>query len=152
MSLNDLIREPKLLDGIELRDLELPGEAVRLLKSSTTPRTQPEIERRNRLVLEAAFPDAIRKVYGSGWRPVMMLYGVAGIVVAGVFFWLFRDSPRQHRACNAAEIAFIEGDGAAHDPKAPPSPLPFACLLASVGLWLSSAIQFLTNFGWAFLI
>jgi ACS family glucarate transporter-like MFS transporter len=143
---------PDFLDGIDLEGFNLPAEAVRLSAPSPAPRTAEEIERRNRLVLEAAFPEAIRKIYGAGWRPTMMVYCVVGLVVACLFWWLFRDDPRRHPECNASEIALIEGAGAIHDPAAPRPPLPITCMLTSRGLWISSLVQFLTNIGWAFLI
>jgi sugar phosphate permease len=149
--LNSVLGQADLIDGVKLSGADLSVEAVRLAQSSGTLSPE-EIQRRNRLVLEAALPDGIRKIYGSGWRPVMMVYGIAGLAVAGIFWWFFRDSPRRHPACNAAEIALIEGEGGPVDPKATTPPLPFTCLLESIGLWLSSVVQFLTNFGWAFLI
>ena len=82
----------------------------------------------------------------------MMLYGVLGLVIAGVFAWYFRNSPRLHPRCNAAEIALIDGADAAHDPSKPPPPLPLVCLMTHRGLWASSLVQFLTNIGWAFLV
>ena len=147
-AVNDLIRQPDLLEGIDISALDLPSEVSRLKDA----RTGPEVERRNRLVLEAAFPSAIRKIYGAGWRPAMLVYGIGGFVVAGVFWLFFRDSPRQHPKCNAAEIALIEGIGGQAEPKSAPGRLRFECLLTSVGLWLSSLVQLLTNLGWAFLI
>ncbi|HWY86573.1 MAG TPA: MFS transporter [Gemmataceae bacterium] len=149
--LNKILSEADLLDGIDLSQLDLPDEALRLTQPSRQPLSQKEIERRNRLVLEAAFPGAIRKVYGAGWRPVMMVYGLAGLVVACIFWWFFRDSPRQHPECNVAEIALIEGEQQL-DPKAFKAPLQFTWLLKSWGLWCSSMVQLLTNFGWVFLI
>ena len=47
----------------------LPDEARRAVDDSQSPEVRA---RRNRLVLEAAFPDALRKVYGDGWRPVLL--------------------------------------------------------------------------------
>jgi ACS family glucarate transporter-like MFS transporter len=151
-SLNHMLGMPDFLDGIQVEELNLPLEAWTLLEPSRTVRPPEEVQRRNRLALEGAFPEAIRKVYGLGWRPVMMTFCVAGLIVAVIFWWFFRDRPRLHPRCNAGEIALIEGEAGLHDPAAPPSPLPFACLLTSGGLWISSAVQLLTNLGWAFLI
>ena len=149
--LNKVLGQADLLDGIKLSELDLDAQALRLAQPSSQPLSQQEIQRRNRLVLEAVFPNAIRKVYGAGWRPVMMVYGLAGLIVACIFWWFFRDSPRRHPACNAAEIALIEGDEPL-DPKAVRAPLRLAWLLQSWGLWCSSMVQLLTNFGWVFLI
>ena len=60
-------------------------------------------------MLEAGFPTAIATLYRRAWRPVMMIYGAIGVPV-GVVFWLFfRDRPPLHPACNAEEVALIEG-------------------------------------------
>jgi ACS family glucarate transporter-like MFS transporter len=95
--------------------------------------------------------DDLLDVSGPGWRPVLMIYGGAGLAVAAVFFWMFRDSPRQHPNCNAAEIALIEGDSRVPPAKTRRPPLPFRSMLTSTGLWLASIVGFLTNLGWAFL-
>ncbi|MBI3410721.1 MAG: MFS transporter [Planctomycetes bacterium] len=111
----------------------------------------------------------------SGWRPAMAIYGAIGLVVAVIFWWFYRDSPRQQPACNDAEIALIDGsDGeggftrstpvayAPGSPHAPGSPsasrvkreggLKFRYLLTSPSLWSISLVQLLTNFAWIFLI
>ncbi len=88
----------------------------------------------------------------GGWRPAMVAFGVVGVLVACVFWGFFRNRPRQHPACNAAEIALIEGDDGNRDGAPPLSWPPFTYFLLSRGLWISSATQFLTNLGWAFLI
>jgi sugar phosphate permease len=124
--------------------LGIPGE--RLLK--------PQRERCNRLLLEAAFPGKVRALYGNGWRPVMLLYGIGGFVVAGAFWLVVRNHPRDHPGCNAAEVALIEG----HRPptaaagKGPGGALPLGDILRSRSLWLSCVAQFFTNFGWVFLL
>ncbi len=150
-SINECLEMPTFVVGIDLSQFDLPEEAVRLLQPSAILRTPEEIQRRNRLVLETVFPDAIRKVYGKGWRPVMMVYGIVGVLIACVFWMFFRNIPRQHPKCNAAEIALIEGDDGVHASGAPPG-LPIAYMVKSYGLWISSIVQFLTNIGWAFLI
>jgi nitrate/nitrite transporter NarK len=109
------------------------------------------VERLNRLLLEAAFPDAIKKLYGPGWRPTLLLYGAAGLVVAVLFWLCFRNRPAEHPLCNAAEVHFIAAD----QPPAAPGPrtgLPLGPMLRSVSLWLCSATQFFTNFAWVFIL
>ncbi len=149
--INRCLEMPGLLEGSDLSKFDLSSEVVRLLRPAPIPRTSEEIQRRNRLVLETVFPDSIRKVYSKGWRPVMLVYGIAGVLVACVFWMFFRNLPRQHPKCNAAEIALIEGDDGVHASRAPPG-LPLVCMVKSYGLWISSIVQFLTNIGWAFLI
>jgi MFS transporter, ACS family, glucarate transporter len=62
----------------------------------------------------------MRLVANSGmetdrWRPVFLGYGVVGLVWAVLFWRWFRDEPRLHAGCNAAEEALIQGG----DPVAP---------------------------------
>lgn len=86
----------------------------------------------------------------SPWRAVFILYGLLGIVWA-VFFWIqFRETPRQHPACNAAEVAFVE-QGIASVATAPPA-LPLRALLTHPNVWLLSTGGFFINIGWIFLV
>ena len=106
------------------------------------------------------------------WRPVMFLYGGIGIVVAAVFAWLYRDSPRDHPLVTERELAIItQGEPVAiataqsptgttlsdsrsisTDLKPSENLLPIRGLLTSSSLWLMSYVQFASNFGWAFLV
>ena len=47
-----------------------------------------------------------------GWRSAVYAFAAMGAVQAIVFYLLFRDSPREHRRVNNAEVALIEGDQA----------------------------------------
>lgn len=90
----------------------------------------------------------------GSWRPVMVIYGLIGIVLAVAFWSMFRDSPIQHPVCNAAEEELIVKD----DPQPTPHEAaePLGALLLGVmrngSLWLCSFFQFGVNFGWVFLI
>ncbi|MCS7045696.1 MAG: MFS transporter [Gemmataceae bacterium] len=91
---------------------------------------------------------------GSGWRSAVVLYGFAGFVLAAAFCWLFRDSPREHPWCNAAEVEFIaRGDPTpSHQHRfAAVGPL-FLGVVKNLSLWYCSVVQFGINFGWVFLI
>jgi MFS transporter, ACS family, glucarate transporter len=86
----------------------------------------------------------------SPWRAVFILYGLLGIIWA-VFFWFqFRETPRQHSACNAAEVELIE-QGIVSTATAPPA-LPFRALLTHPNVWLLSIAGFFVNIGWIFLV
>lgn len=158
---------PGLYDEVDLKQFKLEDEAKRLAAVPGTELPREKLERRNRLLLEAAFPEYIRKVYGAGWRPAMVVYGLAGVVVAGAFWLGFRNYPHDHPACNAAEVSIIESDqsGAVSAPSAiEPKPIvadrpnrrvggiPLTLLLRSGNQWSSSASQFFTNLGWTFLV
>jgi ACS family glucarate transporter-like MFS transporter len=95
--------------------------------------------------------DATAEIHS--WRPVMMVYGGAGILIAVVFVLYFRDWPDRHPLVNAAEQALIEPHPAALDRTA--RPLEFPPLLAmvlSIPMWMNCAVQFAANLGWAFLV
>lgn len=89
----------------------------------------------------------------SGWRPVLVTYGLAGLGVAWLFWWVVRDRPREHPSCKAAEIALIEAGRTSKDAASgPAATLPLLAMIRSRSLWLSALSQFGTNFGWLFLI
>jgi MFS family permease len=91
---------------------------------------------------------------GEAWRPTMIVYGVAGLGVAALFWIMVRDQPAEHPDCNAAERALIDEGrppGSVR-PQGKAEGLPFTAMLANVPLWCSSLSQFFTNFAWAFLV
>jgi MFS transporter, ACS family, glucarate transporter len=148
---NELLDRRDLCGDEEVRQLPLPAEARTLAKQPRAELTPSQVRRLNRLTLEAAYPDHIKKLYGRGWRPVMAVYGVAGVVVAGLFWLCFRDWPASHPLCNPQEVALIEaGRSGRVAGKLPP--LPLGPLLRSRSMWLISLSQFTTNFGWVFLV
>jgi nitrate/nitrite transporter NarK len=108
--------------------------------------------RLNRLLLEAVFPNEVGKLYVRGWRPVVIVYGAAGIFVAGIFWFYFRNSPDEHPGCNRAERELISEGKAVTAVAGAAAPLPLGVMLRSRSLWLSSLSQFTTNVGWLFLV
>jgi MFS family permease len=151
--LNEVLAGGDLAAAVPLSELPLAAEGRRLAGRRAEDLSPQERQRRNRLVLEAAYPPQVRKIYGRGWRPVMVVYAVAGLLVAGWFWSVVRDRPAEHPSCNAAEQALIEqgrppSTVVDHSARA----MPWAAMLRSRGLWLSSLAQFTTNFGWVFLI
>ncbi|MFO0966521.1 MAG: MFS transporter [Gemmataceae bacterium] len=159
--LNEVIGARDLLESqaddtdakLAFEELKVPAEAERLLSRSSADLTQQEVERRNRLLLETVLPGVVRKVYGAAWRPVVLVYAAAGLLLALVFWWYFRDSPREHSGVNAAEIELIQPAALAARPiTAGAPPLPWRQFLTNRSLWLISIVQFLTNLGWTFLV
>jgi MFS transporter, ACS family, glucarate transporter len=155
-TLNSLLTQPDFFGTDELRYVTIDEpEAKRLLARRDAGETlsQPEVERLNRLVLEAAFPGDIARLYGHGWRPVMLIYGLAGVVVAGMFWICFRNHPDQHPWCNAAERELIvAGRPDAAAAAGASTGLPVRAVLTSVSLWLNCVMQITTNIGWLFLV
>jgi nitrate/nitrite transporter NarK len=151
--LNSIIGKPDFFRSADVGGLALEKEAKRLLAREDSL-SQQETERLNRLVLESLFRSSLRKVYGKGWRQMMVLYGSVGIFVAAILWWLLRDAPRQHPRVNAAELALIENRSVAAPPKSQSAVggIPFRQLLASRSMWLNGLMQFFTNIGWVFLV
>jgi nitrate/nitrite transporter NarK len=150
--LNDVLQKPELYQQVDPNKFELPGEARSLAAVPADELTPAQVTRRNRLLLEAAFPSTIRKIYGEGWRPVVLVYGLIGLGVAGAFWLGVRDWPRQHPGCNAAEVHLIEGGRPSGSASGRAGALPLGYLIRSPNMWLSSVSQFGTNFGWSFLL
>jgi MFS family permease len=150
-SLNRLLADRTFYQPALFAELDLPHEATRLARQDLATIGQTSVERLNRLLLEAAFPTEIKKVYVAGWRPVLMVYGLVGIIVAGLIWMVFRDRPQQHPACNQAEVDLIT-----HGQPPPPagrlSGIPWGDLVRSRSMWLSSISQVGTNIGWVFLV
>jgi sugar phosphate permease len=148
--LNPLLSNPELFSEEAMGRLSLSEPAVKLLKrrGAGDHLAHDELARLNRLLLEAVFPEDLGQLFVKGWRPVLWVYGAAGLVVAAAFWFVFRDAPGQHPWCNAAEQALI-----GHEPAGgPPEPFPWSAVLASRSLWLSALSQFGTNLGWLFFV
>jgi nitrate/nitrite transporter NarK len=150
-SLNDLLSHSEFSQGSFVGKLSLPDQALRLLRKPSETRSREETERLNRLVLEAAFPKHVRKVYIAGWRPMLAIYGIAGVLVAAMFWLMFRNRPEEHPACNAAEAELIRA-GRPPTTATTHSAVPIRAILRSRSLWLCSLSQIGTNVGWIFLV
>ena len=155
--LNEIIGDPYLYaaaDWDEESRAAVESEGKKLLQQNRGELCQAEIERLNRLLLEAAYPAAIRRVYVSGWRQVMWVYGGLGLAVAGLFWWIVRDRPRDHPRCNAEEKELIEHGRPPDEPRDERSlgGVPLASLMKSRGMWLVCIAQVFTNVGWVFLV
>jgi len=153
--LNGLLNNPATFGNDELGRLNLEREAQKFLarRQRGESLAPEESIRFNRFILEALFPNEIGKLYVRGWRPVLFVYGFAGLVVAAIFWTCFRNSPAEHPRCNAAERSLIAaGRPPESDAPAAAEPFPARAILRSVSLWLSSFSQFGTNFGWVFLV
>ncbi len=86
------------------------------------------------------------------WRGVLFLYGLSGLLVALAFSIEFRESPREHPRCDAAERELIEaGTAVASDTSPPPFP-PLLPLVRSTTMWRMCALQYGINIGWVFLV
>jgi sugar phosphate permease len=155
--LNELIESKEPLIPGPIEGLPIEREARTLLKKESL--TQVEVSRVNRLVLEAAFPDSIGKLYVQGWRPVMHSYGACGIFVAAAFFFVFRNRPATHPWCNDAERALIKVGQLDATSSSENSEVgktlekpPLLEMVTSRSLWLMCVSQWGSNVGWVFLV
>jgi ACS family glucarate transporter-like MFS transporter len=152
-ALNRIIDRDDLYVQADFAEIPLEKEALRLA-SQGQPLTGAQRRRLNRLLLEAVFPDALKKLYVQGWRNTMFVYGALGLVVAALFWLVMRDRPAEHPLCNDAEVALIESGR-------PPSTagksekvgaVPIGPILKSRSLWLMCVNQWGGNVGWVFLV
>ena len=150
------VNEADWVGRTETQGLLLPREANSLLKNKGDGGALSSVETRrlNRLVLETAMPDAIRKLYGRSWRPVLISYGLCGVLAALAFVVVCRDSPQNHPWTNSAERALVaEGNLAEEQGRTGKAVgFPLRKILTSVSLWGSSLMQIFTNIGWLFVV
>ncbi|WP_417383570.1 MFS transporter [Gimesia sp.] len=87
---------------------------------------------------------------GIGWRAIMYLCAVPGVVWAIVFYYWFRDRPEKHRGVNAAELQIIRGDEVETPEEQPKDerknehgePTPWGQILTSFSMWMICGQQF----------
>jgi MFS family permease len=72
-----------------------------------------------------------------GWRFPFFAFAIPGLIWAAVWFWYYRDTPREHRSVNEGELERIEG---ALGVSAAKRAIPWGRLARSPQLWLLSAI------------
>jgi sugar phosphate permease len=154
-AINEWIKQPNLFATVKLDAIrsKLTRQAVELLDDPETPSNIDKTSRLNRNILEVVFPGRIRQVLGDGWPPVLLIYGVIGVLVALIFFLFHRDTPRQHFLTNEAEAQLAEAHEKANEDHATPTPagVLWQSILTDRSLWASSIVQFGTNFGWIIL-
>jgi ACS family glucarate transporter-like MFS transporter len=138
------------LDDITADGVSVGKEPQRLLKRSADL-DDHQVERANRLVLEAILPDGVRKLYGAGWRRMMYVYAALGIFVGALIWWSCHTTPAEHPRCNAAEAALI-AESTVTGPPQKVSGVPLRELVKSGSMWCSCLTQWFTNIGWVFLL
>ena len=75
-----------------------------------------------------------------GWRSTFLVFGVVGLVWAGLFYRWFRDDPREHASVNDEERQRI-GQPLAEIKPAGHAPIPWLSVLRSPNVWLLGTIM-----------
>ena len=150
--INGVISAPPFFEASDLNDVNVEKEARRLARRGTEL-TLSQIQRMNRLVLEGLHRQSVKKLYIAGWRPLMVLYGTLGLVVAAIVWWSCHKTPEDHPRCNAAEQALIaSGSKLPLKATGQVAAVPLRRLIESFSMWMSCLSQWFTNIGWAFLM
>ncbi len=154
--LNRIIEADEIYDERQMGTVKLPKEGLGMLAivNEGEELSRDQRVRFHRFLLEGVFPRGLAKLYGKGWRPIMYIYGFAGIFVAAFFWIFFHNRPEAHRWSNEAEHSLIlqgREDVARHD-KQKLEPAPIMALLKSFNMWCSCFSQWGTNVGWVFLV
>ncbi len=83
------------------------------------------------------------------WRMAFLVFAMLGVLWAIVFFWWFRDNPRDHKSVNAAELELLrenEQNISGH------GDVPWSKLARRGSIWLLGAQYACLSFGWYFYV
>lgn len=152
-AINRFVETPQsLVTRADITQLKLASDGDAILTTPPEQRTPDQTHRLNRLVAEKAFPGTFYQLHTAGWRPTLLVYGVLGVFVGGLFWIFTRSWPREHPWANQAELDLIEsGQSKAGEANAPDA-IPIGPLIRNRNQWLFSLNNFFSNFGWVFLI
>ncbi len=154
--LNHAVQSAGFYDDNAFRSANLVREALDLLQKEREGESlsAAEEQRLNRFLIEGVFPKDVGKLYTKGWRPVMFIYGAAGLFVALLYWTFVRDRPEVHPWCNASEREMIHSPGLTGipRPRVHDEAFPWKPLLKNASMWLCCVMQIGTNIGWVFLV
>jgi MFS transporter, ACS family, glucarate transporter len=71
---------------------------------------------------------------GYGWHAVFYFSAAIGLVVAGIWYWVARDTPAEHPSVSAAEKAHIQA-GLPQKIEGPAPPVPWLRIFTSIDVW-----------------
>lgn len=86
------------------------------------------------------------------WRAVFVFYGALGLLWTAAFVLLYRNSPREHPWCNAAEEELIAPASRSIEAPINRFQLPIGAIFKSLNVQLLCLISFCFNVGWVFLV
>jgi ACS family glucarate transporter-like MFS transporter len=90
-------------------------------------------------------PIALLLIARLGWRLSFVVFGAIGVAWAAAWTWWYRDSPSDHPAVNAEELAWIEQDAGPAESHAPAT--PWRALLSSRSVWAICAMYAAYGYG-----
>jgi sugar phosphate permease len=92
--------------------------------------------------LGAAFtpPIVVWMIALYGWRMPFLVFGSLGVLWAALWFWYYRDTPREHPSVNAAELELIHSQVGERSKTS--KSIPWKAILASRTLWLMCGMYF----------
>jgi ACS family glucarate transporter-like MFS transporter len=83
------------------------------------------------------------------WRMAFLAFAMFGVVWAVVFYWWFKDNPRDHKSVNAAELELLrenEQNISGH------GDVPWGRLVTRPAVWLLGIQYACLSFGWYFYV
>jgi MFS transporter, ACS family, glucarate transporter len=84
-----------------------------------------------------------------GWRNTFFFFGGLGVVWAIIWYWWFRDNPKDHPSVNPAEAKMLEVNAENAESH---TNVPWGKLTGSRSVWLLWAQYFLITYPWYFYI
>ncbi len=83
------------------------------------------------------------------WRSAFLIFSLLGVGWAVVFYWWYRDNPRDHRGVNAAELELVkENEQNVHGH----GDVPWRALATRPTMWLLWGQYFCLSYGWYFYV
>ena len=88
----------------------------------------------------------------GSWRTSLLVNGIIGLAIAGIYWMVVRSSPHEHPKVNAAELALIGTPTKEKGLSGRELKSALWSFTRSRSLWCNAANQMLSNVGWVFLV
>lgn len=95
-----------------------------------------------------ALPIVAWLIHITSWRASFLILGAIGILWALIWYWWFRDNPKDHKSISKDELDKIQEDG--HVAKKNESKISFKKMFSSNAMWLMMGQYFSSNFTFFF--
>ena len=83
------------------------------------------------------------------WRMAFQIFALMGLVWVVVFWFWFRDNPRDHKGVNAAEVELLRGN---EQNVSGHGDVPWLTLVTRPTMWLLWGQYFCLSYGWYFYV